>query len=77
MIAALHITATSALGDQPAAIMALYRDSPPTAQVVMDVHPALGIMHIAHLAAGAGTHRAAAFCDVLGAALGRGSTVDC
>ena len=73
VIAALHISATAPLGHHAAAVMALHRDSASAAQVVMDVHPPPGVMHVAHPAVGAGAHRAAALGDVLVAALGRGA----
>src|ERR1035437_5780678 len=76
-VPALHISGTAPLGNHAAAVMALDRDSAAAAQVVMDVHAALGVMHVADLAAGAGANRAAALGDVLVAALGRRTTLDC
>src|SRR5271157_231871 len=75
-IATLHVSRPAPLGNNAAAVMALDRDSVAAAQIVMDVHAALGVMHVADLAVGAGTNRAAALGDVLTAALGRGTALD-
>src|ERR1035441_4669842 len=58
-IAALHVSATAPLGNHAAAVMALHRDPAVAVQPVMDIHPPLGVMHVAHPAVGAGAHRAA------------------
>src|ERR1035441_5903660 len=75
-IATLHVSPAAPLGNNAAAVMALHRDSAAAAHIVMGVHAALGVMHVADLAAGAGANRAAALGDVLVAALGRGTTLD-
>ena len=71
MIASFHISAAAPLGNNAAAVMALGRYSPPATHVVMNIHPPLGVMHVAHLAVGSGSHRAAALGDARIASLGR------
>ena len=75
-IATLHVSPAAPLGNNTAAVMTLDRDSAAAAQIVMGVHAALRVMHVADLAAGAGANRAAALGNMLSASLGRGATFD-
>jgi hypothetical protein len=69
-IPALSIPGTATLGDHAAVARALHRDSAVAVQLMMDIHPPLGVMHVADPAVGTGSNRAAVLCDVRIASLG-------
>ena len=70
-VSSLNIARASPLGNDSGVVRTLYRDALAPIDPVVNIHPALGIMHIAHSAVGALLQRAAILQLGLLAAFGR------